>query len=110
LTAVFVGRLHEAAAWKMRTLDLLIRRHRNSPFRSFSLPASHRPAEQCACGGSYCERHRESQRWMPLEPLRCLMQEFFGCITALLRSTFHYAHGIFDRFGNRTGCARGLTS
>jgi hypothetical protein len=47
---------------------------------------------------------------VPLDALSCVIQEFFGSITALLCGTPHYSHTILDRIGNRTGCARSLVS
>jgi hypothetical protein len=119
LPAVFVTRLRHASAWQMRALDLLSRSHRVSPFPAFcfavlififssGLPSSHHPADQCARSDTDCERGRNRQQRVSLESVRCLIQEFFGSITALLRRTLHHPHAIFDRIANRTGYARRL--
>jgi len=41
-----------------------------------------------------------------LEALSCVIQEFFGGITALLHGTPQYSHAILKHIGNRAGCTR----
>jgi hypothetical protein len=47
---------------------------------------------------------------MPLEALSRVVQEFFGRVPALLRGIPDHSNSIFDRIGNRAGCARSLVS
>jgi hypothetical protein len=47
---------------------------------------------------------------MPLEALRCVIQEFFGGIATLFCGATYYPYAVFYCIRNRTGCTRGLLS
>jgi hypothetical protein len=45
-----------------------------------------------------------------LDPLTCIIQEFFDGIATLFRGTPRYSYAIVNCIGNRAGCARSLVS
>ncbi|MGD0469096.1 MAG: hypothetical protein ABSA54_12035 [Terriglobales bacterium] len=70
------------------------------------LPSFYHPADQCSCGEAYRKRGRNRQRWVSLDAMSRVFQEFFGSIAALFCGTPHYSYAILYCIGNRTGCAR----
>jgi hypothetical protein len=74
------------------------------------LPSFQHRANQCSCRDAYRKRRRNRYHWVPLDALSCVIQQFFGGITALLCGAPHYSYAILDRVGNCTGGARSLVS
>jgi hypothetical protein len=42
---------------------------------------------------------------MSVQPMTGVIQQFFGCITALLSGASHCSYAIPNRVSNRSGCA-----
>jgi hypothetical protein len=60
------------------------------------------PSDERSGGETHGECTRQGEHWMSLDALSCVLQEFFGSITALFCGAPHYSNTIIDGIGNRT--------
>jgi hypothetical protein len=134
LTAVFVAGWRHAPAWQVGTFCLLVCcQHLFSlskfcyqsirwklftqqssldrcEFTFADLFAFHHPGDQSPSGNANRKRRRNREHEVPLEALRCVVQEFFGSITALPRGASHCSYAIPNCIRNRAGGASRLVS
>jgi hypothetical protein len=82
----------------------------NFPAKDSDLSSFRHPSDERSCDGAHRKRRRNSEREVPLEALRCLIQEFFTSIASLLRGMPHGSHAIPYRVGDCSCCARSLVS
>jgi hypothetical protein len=68
------------------------------------------PSEERPCRCAYGKRRRNRERKVPLKTMRCIIQDFFASVAALLRGLPHGSYAILYRVGNRVCCARSLVS
>jgi hypothetical protein len=72
-----------------------------TPAIGSNLSSLHKPSEERPGRDAYGKRRRNSERKMPLEAIRCLIQEFFPRIATLFRGMPHGSYPILHRIGDR---------
>jgi hypothetical protein len=78
--------------------------------RGSALPSLYDAAEEYSSGETDRERRRNSQPGVAPQAAGCVIQEFFGRITALPGRARNNIHAFTERIGDRSSCARRLVS